>query len=116
MTNRYFSHNKEKFYGKAMKDDTSLRREDMIIQSKCGIRQGYYDLSKEHILDEDRKKNAELFEETFYEKENLDPQMHPNTAENTVAVPKGVDAELLAKVLSNPEMAALLTSLAKTMK
>ena len=35
-----------------------------------------------HILDEDRKKNAELFEETFYEKKNLDPQMHPNTAEN----------------------------------
>lgn len=41
----------EKIFGKAMKDDTSLRREDMIIQSKCGIRQGYYDLSKEHILD-----------------------------------------------------------------
>ena len=30
--------------------------------------------------------------------------------------PEGVDAELLAKVLANPEMAALLTSLAKTMK
>ena len=28
----------------------------------------------------------------------------------------GVDAELLMKVLGNPEMAALLTSLAKTMK
>jgi hypothetical protein len=28
-------------------------------------------------------------------------------------VPEGVDAELLAKVLANPEMAALLTSLAK---
>lgn len=42
--------------------------------------------------------------------------MHPNTAENTVAVPEGVDAELLTKVLNNPEMAALLTSLAKTMK
>lgn len=69
-----------------------------------------------HILDDDRKKNAELFEEAFYEKKNLDPQMHPNTAENTVAVPKGVDAELLAKVLNNPEMAALLASLAKTMK
>ena len=41
----------EKIFGKAMKDDASLRREDMIIQSKCGIRQGYYDLSKEHILD-----------------------------------------------------------------
>ena len=42
--------------------------------------------------------------------------MHPNTAENTVAVPEGIDPELLAKVLSNPEMAALLSSLAKTMK
>ena len=69
-----------------------------------------------HILDDDRKKNAELFEEAFYEKKDLDPQMHPNTAQNTVAVPEGVDAELLAKVLSNPEMAALLASLAKTMK
>ena len=42
--------------------------------------------------------------------------MHPNKAENTVAVPEGVDAELLAKVLNHPEMAALLASLAKTMK
>lgn len=25
-------------------------REKMIIQTKCGIRQGYYDFSKEHIL------------------------------------------------------------------
>ena len=40
-----------------------------------------------HILDEDRRKNAELMENAFYNKENL-----------------------------NPEMAALLTSLAKTMK
>ena len=32
---------------------------------------------------------------------------------NTVAVPEGVDAELLMKVLRNPEMTALLTSLAK---
>ncbi|MGI6096437.1 MAG: hypothetical protein ACOYBL_13700 [Lachnospiraceae bacterium] len=32
------------------------------------------------------------------------------------AVPEGVDAELLAKVLSNPEMAVLLSSLTKTMK
>ena len=34
----------------------------------------------------------------------------------TITVPDGVDAELLMKVLENPEMAALLTSLAKTMK
>lgn len=68
-----------------------------------------------HILDEDRKKNAELFEEAFYEKKDLNPQMHPNTSENTLTVPEGIDAEMLAKVLSNPEMAALLASLAKTM-
>ncbi len=60
--------------------------------------------------------NAELFEEAFYEKKDLDPQMHPSAAQNIVAVPEGIDAEMLAKVLSNPEMAALLTSLAKTMK
>ncbi len=35
---------------------------------------------------------------------------------NTISVPEGVDAELLKKVLANPEMATLLTSLAKTMK
>jgi hypothetical protein len=35
---------------------------------------------------------------------------------NMLSVPDGVDAELLAKVLTNPEMVALLTSLAKTMQ
>lgn len=41
----------EEIFGNAMKFDSSLRREDMILQSKCGIRNGYYDLSKEYILD-----------------------------------------------------------------
>ena len=64
-----------------------------------------------HILDEDRRKNA------FYNKENLNPQMKAQDEGNsTITVPDGVDAELLMKVLGNPEMAALLTSLAKTMK
>ena len=36
--------------------------------------------------------------------------------ENKITIPEGVDSELLMKVLGNPEMAALLTSLAKTMK
>ena len=35
---------------------------------------------------------------------------------NNTAVADEVDSELLAKVLSNPEMRALLNSLAKTMK
>ena len=29
-----------------------------------------------HIIDEDRKKNAQLFEEAFYGKKDLDPQLH----------------------------------------
>ena len=69
-----------------------------------------------HILDDDRRKNAELFEEAFYEKKNLDPQMHVQQENNNNTVADEVDPELLAKVLANPEMRALLNSLAKTMK
>ena len=73
-----------------------------------------------HIIDEDRKKNAELFEEAFYGKKNLNPQLNEQiaagTKEKTLTVPEGVDAELLAKVLGNPEMRALLTSLAKSIQ
>ena len=39
-----------------------------------------------------------------------------NGEENKITIPEGVNPELLMKVLGNPEMAALLTSLAKTMK
>ena len=72
-----------------------------------------------HIMDDDRKKNAALLEEAFYARKDLNPEMR-NTAGNAmegkvVKVPEGVDAEMLAKVMANPEMAALLASLAKTM-
>ena len=68
-----------------------------------------------HIIDEDRRKNAQRMEDAFYNRENLNPQMKGTEADrtaNTVAVP---DADLLMKVLGNPEMAALLTSLAKSL-
>lgn len=39
----------EKRFGEAVKN-LGLAREDMILQSKCGIQQGYFDFSKEHIL------------------------------------------------------------------
>lgn len=68
-----------------------------------------------HIIDEDRKKNARLFEEAFYGKKNLNPQIHEGAEGKTVSVPACVDADVLAKVLANPEMAALLSSLAKAM-
>ena len=68
-----------------------------------------------HIIDEDWRKNAERMENAFYNKEN--PDIHEQKEEeNKITIPEGVDPELLMKVLSNPEMAALLTSLAKTMK
>ena len=41
----------EEIFGEAWSDDPSLKREDMFLQSKCGIRKGYYDLSKEYILE-----------------------------------------------------------------
>ena len=68
-----------------------------------------------HIIDEDRKKNAQLFEEAFYGKKDLDPQLHAQEEERKVAVPEGIDPGVLAKVLANPETAALPASLAKTM-
>ena len=37
------------------------------------------------------------------------------TGSEAKAAPSGVDPDLLAKILSNPEMAALLTSLAKSL-
>ena len=41
----------EEIFGKAWSKDSSLHREEMFLQSKCGIRKGYYDLSKDYILE-----------------------------------------------------------------
>lgn len=41
----------ESVFGEAMKlSGASIPREQLILQSKCGIQRGYYDSSKEHIL------------------------------------------------------------------
>lgn len=40
----------EERFGAALQNDPSLRREELILQSKCGIRQGFYDSSREHLL------------------------------------------------------------------
>ena len=72
-----------------------------------------------HILDDDRKANTELFENAFYsgkvtatEVEEAEPEEPAAEA----AVPAGVDPELMMKLLANPEMAALLKTLAQTIK
>ena len=42
--------------------------------------------------------------------------MHVQQEKNDSAATEDIDPELLAKVLANPEMRALVNSLAKTMK
>ena len=69
-----------------------------------------------HILDDDRRNNAQLFENAFYSgkgADSIEPQAEP--VNKAPAAAPGVDPALLAKVLSNPEMAALLTTLAKSL-
>lgn len=45
----YGSRKCEMIFGEVLKRNPSIR-EKIIIQSKCGICKGYYDLSKEHII------------------------------------------------------------------
>lgn len=40
----------EVIFGEAMSKDTSIKREELFLQSKCGIRQGFFDFSKEYII------------------------------------------------------------------
>lgn len=40
----------ERLFGESFAADAALHREDLILQSKCGIRSGFYDLSAEYIL------------------------------------------------------------------
>ena len=63
-----------------------------------------------HILDDDRKNNAQLFQEAFYESKH--PQ---NTAAEPMRLPEGITPEVLAKILTKPELAALLGTLAKSL-
>ena len=40
----------EAIFGEAMAKDSFIKREELFLQSKCGIRKGFYDFSKEHII------------------------------------------------------------------
>ena len=41
-----------------------------------------------HILDEERRKNAQLFEEAFYRRKELDPKIHNLPEGNVLTVPE----------------------------
>lgn len=63
------------------------------------------------IIDDDRRMNAERLEAAFYSGRQATPEpVQPVTQESSID-----DKELLLKLLQNPEMAALLKSLAKTL-
>ena len=76
-----------------------------------------------HILDDDRRNNAVLFEDAFYGGKGSTPST-VSSAENTAnagAVETSSDDMILSpeqimKILSNPEMVALLNTLAKAIK
>lgn len=60
-----------------------------------------------HILDEGRRHNAQLFEKAFYSEEAED---------DTSPAGGSLDVSALQKLLANPEAAALLAALAKSLK
>ena len=80
-----------------------------------------------HILDDDRRVNAQRLEDAFYASRTETEEEAPAPAvkeENTVTevdvevtnqTKPQADAELIMKLLSNPEMAALLKTLAKNL-
>ena len=61
-----------------------------------------------HIPDEDRKKNVKMSEQVFYKKENLNSDISQLGEKKKIELSKGVETEVLMKLLNNPEMAALL--------
>lgn len=65
-----------------------------------------------HILDEDRKSNARIFEQYFYSghKEEV-----PEEKKKDAKSDGDLGTEDLLRILQNPEMAALLKTLAKAM-
>lgn len=65
-----------------------------------------------HILDDDRRVNAQLFEDTFYGGKGVDPG---SRVEKSKDAPSNVDQELLGKLLSNPDTVELLKALTKNL-
>lgn len=62
-----------------------------------------------HILDDDRKNNAQLFQEAFYEKKKDKPE------KKQLELSDRITADTLMKMMENPEIAALLGALAKNL-
>ena len=71
-----------------------------------------------HILDDDRRINAQRFEEQFYRHEDTQHTEKPVEVQPPPTAPTesdNPDLATLGKLLSNPEMAALIKALAKNL-
>lgn len=70
-----------------------------------------------HILDDDRRLNAQRFDDFFYQHQGAEPEM-PHHAEQPIPENSAVDADAaaaLTKLLANPSMAELIKNLAKNL-
>lgn len=68
-----------------------------------------------HIIDDDRRLNAQRFEEAFYSGRRTDDTPVVPISEIPSAATKETDQQILMRLLQNPEMATLLKTLAKSL-
>ena len=71
-----------------------------------------------HILDENRRTNAELIEQAFYEGQGSEPEQVKKPERSKLenqAQSSGIDPAMLIKLLENPEMVKMLQLLSKGM-
>ena len=67
-----------------------------------------------HIIDDDRRINAQRFEEQFYQSKAA-PAAEKVKEETKAETASQTDQEMLLKLFVNPEMVALLKTLAKNL-
>ena len=75
------------------------------------------DHSDAHILDDDRRLNAQRFDDFFYRHQGAEPEMPHQTAQS-IPENSAVNADAaaaLTKFLANPSMAELIKNLAKSL-
>lgn len=67
-----------------------------------------------HIIDENRKDNAKLFESAFYQGNGLEVAESQNAVVDTAGV--AADPKVIEQLLKNPELVSLLMQLSKAAK
>ena len=75
------------------------------------------ELDDAHILDDNRRLNAQRFDDFFYQHQGAEPEMPHQTAQS-IPENSAVDtdaAAALTKLLTNPSMAELIKNLAKNL-